>query len=186
MRPLLPVMQSATSFLLFLLFFFFLTAQCQPLPASLQISSTSATLSLYWGQAAIGDSGQGHRRSQPGGRQGTSLSPTPKSSAGERGGDNPMHLHPATQHRGTTGPWHPPRNAGSGPAPSWHGRPALAGVGRGLVLAWVHGKSGVRPAGRRQPPRQVTGGARGRLHLALAIRGVIKHGAPSCHTFLNK
>ena len=66
-------------------------------------------------------------------------------------------------------------------------RPPCSGCrGAGVSFGWVHGKSGVRPAGRRQPPRQVTGGARGRLHLALAIRGVIKHGAPSCHTFLNK
>lgn len=100
--------------------------------------------------------------------------------------DNPVDLHPGTRGVGAQQVLGIPLKHRLRPRAQPARPPCSGWRGLGVSFGWVHGKSGVRPAGWRQPPRQVTGGARGRLHLALAIRGVIKHGAPSCHTFLNK
>lgn len=84
-----------------------------------------------------------------------------------------------------TSSWHPQKHQ-----PHLHAHPMRPLRSRchgvGVIFGLLDAKSGVRSESRRQRPRQVSGGARGRLHLALAIHGVIKHGAPSCHTFLNK
>lgn len=182
MHPLLPVMPGKAKHSPFPPFFASFLVYDNPAPAPSNLPAHQlATASSYWGQTAIWDSAWGHWRVQAGGEESTSPPPTPKSHPGDRGDNNPMHLHPAIRNRGHGRSLASPQNTRLG-----HGRPALPGMGLGLVLGQIRGKSGVMLARRRQPRRQVSGGARGRLHLALAIRGVIKHGAPSCHTFLNK